>query len=257
MAGRKFSSRKLYNLECVLPYVRERYTFLNIFINEKKIQGSTSPQPVRSAQTLIVFPVLFCLHFFQLCFVRRNLLESSLNLMTKFLVALRDCNQISVYGLVFFHCFDQWTVLYEPIFLGMDQNCLQLMSGRLHESSSTCGTAARYTQRDCDSLLFCPNTLAASFFSCVHLHSQIWFSQAQTQEPIDTKNQWLIFGSVTVCLYFQMFWFPVWKCKILWHVSINIFLHMDKARPHVRKSALLLLFLLGWRRAQRCVSCLP
>lgn len=79
MAGRKFSSRNLYNLECVLPYIRERYIFLNIFINDKNVQGSTSTstQPEWSAKALIVFPALFCLHGFQWRFVFKFKEDSS------------------------------------------------------------------------------------------------------------------------------------------------------------------------------------
>lgn len=97
------------------------------------------------------------------------------------------------------------------------------MAGRLHQGSATCGTSAKYSQRDCGSLLFYPNTLAASFSSCAHLHTQIWFFQAQSREPRRHKTtEWLISGSVTVCLYFPRLWFPVWKFKIFWHVSMKI-----------------------------------
>lgn len=76
MAGRKFSLRKLYNLECLLLYVRERYTFINIFIKEKKVQGkhtnviSTGSHCVPSLVPPSLLLVVLCQE------------ESSLNLKT-------------------------------------------------------------------------------------------------------------------------------------------------------------------------------
>lgn len=92
--------------------------------------------------------------------------------------------------------------------------------------------------------------------TCIHKFD---FFQAHREASRHKTTEWFILGSVTVCLYFPRFWFPVWKFKILWHVSINKFSSdtREKARPHVRKSAFKILLVLGWMRAQRCVSCLP
>lgn len=153
MSGRrKFSSGKLYNLGCLLPYIRERYTFLNIFIKENKVQGSTSTstQPAWPSQALIVFPVLFCPHFFLWCFVRRNLWIWRQSFSWPWESVIKSV--FMVLG------FEQWTVLYEPTFLGLDLNCQQLMAERLHQSSATCGISTGYPK----------GTVIASFSTQTH-----------------------------------------------------------------------------------------